>query len=178
MRLPLAVPLIALLALAACNKGGAPSQSGASDPAANAKAAVAMSEMHLQPGLYASKVEVIQFDMPGMPPAMLGTMKQRMADKPMTYCLTTADAAKGADAMKERMSKGQCHFDKFDAAGGTIDASMSCQMGSGSLKVITKGTYTDTGTVTQGTADMTGPGGKGMHMATKTTTTRVGDCTK
>ena len=59
MRLSYALPMIALLALAACNKGGAPSQSGASDPAANAKAAAVMSEMHLQPGLYASKVEVI-----------------------------------------------------------------------------------------------------------------------
>ena len=116
--------------------------------------------------------------MPGMPPAMLGMMKQKMADKPMTYCLTAADAAKGADAMKERMGRGKCQFDRFDADGGLIDASMSCQMGQGSLKVVTKGTYTDTGTVTEGTADMSMPGGKGMHMATKTTTTRVGDCTK
>ena len=179
MRLSISLPLLAALALTACNKGGAPSSDAASSGGANGKAIAAVqSGLHLQPGLYSSKVEITQFDMPGVPPGALGMIKARMAEKQVTYCLTPADAARGAEAMKERMSKGKCQFGKFDAAGGQIDAVMSCQMGTGTLKVVSKGTFTDTGTVTQGTADMTMPGGKGMHMATTTVTQRVGDCSK
>ena len=179
MRLSIALPLMAVLALGACNKAADPGGTGSSDPAANAKAAAAASEVHFQPGLYQSKIEIKQMDMPGMPPAVVASMKTQMAEKPLTYCLTPEDAAKGAEAMKERMGKGQCQFDSFNAAGGKIDSSMTCQLGAkGTMHAVAHGTYTATGSVTASTMDMTMDGVGKMHMEQVTTTSRVGDCTK
>lgn len=183
MRLSIALPLIAVLSLGACNKAADPGGTGSSDPAANAKAAAAASEVHFQPGLYQSKVEIKQMDMPGMPPAVVAAMKTRMFEKPLTYCLTPEDAAKGAEAMKQRMGKGQCQFDSFNATGGTIDSSMTCQLGGqGTMYAVAHGTYTDTGSITASTMDMAMGGAKNgagkMHIEQVTTTSRVGDCTK
>jgi hypothetical protein len=161
MRLPIALPLIAVLSLGACNKAADPVVAGSSDPAANAKAVAAAGGVHFQPGLYQSKVEIKQLDMPGMPPAALAAIKSRMVEKPLTYCLTPEDAAKGAEAMKQRMGKGQCQFDSFNAAGGTIDSSMTCQLGGqGTMHVVAHGTFTDTGSVTASTMDMAMGGAK------------------
>ena len=179
MRLSISLPLIAVLSLGACNKAADPGGTGSSDPAANAKAAAAASEVHFQPGLYQSTVEIKQMDMPGMPPAVVAAMKGRMFEKPLTYCLTPEDAAKGADAMKQRMGKGQCQFDRFNAAGGIIDSSMTCQLGDkGTMHAVAHGTYTDTGSVAASTMDMTMGGAGKIHIEQVTTTTRVGDCTK
>ena len=174
------VILLAALALGACNKAGNTVSAGASDPAANAKAAAAV---HFQPGLYQSKVEIKQLDMPGMPPAALTAMKSRMFEKPLSYCLTPEDAAKGAEAMKQRMSKGQCQFERFSAEGGTIDSSMTCQLnGQRTMHAVAHGTFTDTGSVTSSTMDMAmggaGNGAGKLHIEQVTTTTRTGDCPK
>ena len=183
MRLSIALPLIVVVALGACNKAADPGGTGSSDPAAAGKAAAAAGAMHFRPGLYQSKVEIKQLDMPGMPPAVLAAMKSRMLEKPLTYCLTPEDAAKGAEAMKERLGKGQCEFDSFKAEGGTMDSSMTCQLGGkGTMHAVAHGTYTETGSVTASTMDMAmgdGKSGPGkMHMEQVTTTTRIGDCTK
>ena len=180
MRLPLILPLVAALSLTACNKAGAPAGGASSDPAANASAAAAaVADIHFQPGLYQAKVDIKQLDMPGMPPQLVAAMKTRMLDKPLTYCLSPEDAAKGAQVMKERMGKGKCQFTKFNAAGGTIDSEMTCNAGGrGELHAVAHGTYTDTGSVTSSSVDMAMGGASKMHMEQVTTTNRVGDCTK
>ena len=184
MRLPVVFLLITVLGLGACNRAVEP---GAASSDAAAKATAAAVEVHFQPGLYQSKIDIKQLDMPGMPPAVIAAMKSRMFEKPLTYCLTPEDAAKGAESMKQRMGKGQCQFDRFNAAGGTIDSSMTCQLGGkGSMHAVAHGTYTDTGSVTASTMDMAmggapdgAPGGATkLHIEQITTTTRVGDCTK
>ena len=180
MRLPLAVPLILALSLTACHKAGTSAGNNSGESSANANAAAeAVSDIHFQPGLYQAKVEIKQLDIPGMPPQMIAAMKSRMLGKPLSYCLTPEDAAKGAQAIKDRMGKGQCQFDRFDASGGTIDSSMTCNKGGkGEMHAASHGTYTDTGNVVASSVDVAmGPTGK-MHMEQVTTTTRVGDCTK
>ena len=179
MRLPVVLPLIAVLALLACNKAAGPGGAESSDPAATVKAAAAAAEVHFQPGLYRATVEIKQLDMPGMPPAVVAAMKGRMLEQPLTYCLSPEDAAKGADAMKQRMGKGQCQFDSFNAAGGKLDSSMTCQLGGqGTMHAVAHGTYTDTGSVTASSMDMMMGGAGKLHIEQVTTTTRVGDCTK
>ena len=180
MRLPVVLPLIAVLSLTGCNKARAPSGGASGDPAASVQAAAkAIAEMHIQPGLYQAQVVIKQLDMPGMPPQVVAAMKSKMLEKPLTYCITPEDAAKGAEAMKERMGKGQCQFTRFNAAGGTIDSEMTCNAGGqGEMHAVAHGTYTETGSVTSSSVDVAmGPTGK-MHMEQVTTTTRVGDCTK
>ncbi len=179
MRLVIVLPLAAALALTACNKAGSGSgtatATGGSTPE---QAAAALSSVHMQPGLYQAKIDIKAFDMPGMPEAVAAGVKGSMANKPMTYCLSAEDAAKGAEAMKAHMAKGKCQFNKFDVAGGTVDTAMSCQLGKGTLTAVGKGTYTDTGTVVASTSDMTMGGGRKIHIEEVVTTTRVADCTK
>ena len=169
MRLPIVLPLLVLLSLGACSKPA--------DPAA--KAAAALDEVRFKPGLYQTKVEIKQFDMPGMPPQVVAMMKSKMLAQPLTYCLTPQDAAKGAQGMKEQMGKGQCRFDKFNAAGGTMDSEMTCNSGGkGEMHMVAHGNYSDSGNVVTASVDVgTGATGK-MHMEQVTTTTRIGDCTK
>ncbi|MFM5895843.1 MAG: DUF3617 domain-containing protein [Novosphingobium sp.] len=178
MRIAIVLPLAAALSLAACNKAGGGSDAGGGSGSMPEKVAAAVSEMKIQPGLYQATVDIKAVDMPGLPPAVLDGVKKGMAGKPLTYCISAEDAAKGIAAMKEHMAKGKCQFDKFDAANGTIDQSMTCQMGKGTMHVIGHGTYTDAGSVVASTTDMSGPGGKTMHLEQVTTTKRVGDCTK
>ncbi|MFM6931981.1 MAG: DUF3617 domain-containing protein [Novosphingobium sp.] len=186
MRLLFAMPLIAALSLTACNKAGSGAEGGggAADGAAGTssslpdKAAAAIGAMHFEPGLYQATVDIKAFDMPGMPAGALASVKSGMAGKPVTYCLSAEDAAKGMEAMKQHMAKGQCQFEKFDVSNGTIDTSMTCQMGPQTMHTVGHGTFTDTGTVVASTADMTGAGGKKIHIEQVTTTKRIGDCTK
>ncbi|MFM5917926.1 MAG: DUF3617 domain-containing protein [Novosphingobium sp.] len=184
MRYAAILPLAAALSLVACNKPGNGSDAGGSTAAGNGgslpeKVVAAATEMRLQPGLYQATVDVKAFDVPGMPPQVAAAVKSNMAGKPMTFCLSAEDAAKGVEAMKEHIGKGgKCQFNKFQASGGTIDQDMTCQMGQGTMHVVGHGTYTDTGSVVASTADMSAPGGKGMHVEQVTTTKRVGDCTK
>lgn len=179
MRLLFVLPLIAALSVTACNKGGTSSDTAAGNGGSiPERAAAALSSVHLQPGLYQAKIDIKALDMPGMPEAVAAGVKGSMANKPMTYCLSAEDAAKGAEAMKEHMAKGKCQFNRFDVAGGTIDTAMSCQMGNGTLTATGHGTYTDTGTVVASTSDMTMAGGRKMHIEEVVTTTRVGDCTR
>ena len=176
MRLPFSLALIAVLALPGCNK--AP-QNGASDPAAGAKALAAADSFHMQPGLYRTTVDLKQINVPDLPPQVLAMMKQRMIEKPITYCLTPEDAAKGLDAMKERLGKGKCQFDSFNAVGGKLDANFTCDVGGkGSMTVVSHGTYTDTGSISTASVDMTMGGVSKMHLEQVNTTTRIGDCSK
>lgn len=179
MRMPVVLPLIAVLGLGACNQAAEPG-AGSGDGAAKASAAA---ELHFQPGLYQSKIDIKQLDVPGLPPPVIAMMKSKMLEKPLTYCLTPEEAAKGAEAMKQRMGKGQCQFDSFNAVGGTLNSRMTCQLGGkGTMQIEAHGTYTETGSVTASTMDMAPAGAAGaagkMHIEQVTTTTRVGDCTK
>ena len=177
MRLPVVLPLLAVFALEACNKGADP------DSDVAAKASAAALAIHFQPGLYQSKIDLKQLDMPGMPPQVIAAMKGRMFEKPLTYCLTPEEAAKGTEALKQRMGKGECKFDRFEASGGKLASSMTCQIGGkGTMHIEAHGTYTETGSVTASTLDMAPAGAAGaagkMHIEQVTTTTRVGDCPK
>ena len=167
MRLPIVLPLFALLLPGACNKPAEPA----------AKAAAALEEVQFKPGLYQTKVEIKQLDMPGMPPQVVAMMKSKMLTQPLTYCLTPEDAAKGVQAMKERMGTGQCQFNRFNAAGGKIDSEMTCNAGGkGEMHAVAHGTYTDTGNVVASSVDVAMGGASKMHMEQVTTTTRIGDC--
>lgn len=85
---------------------------------------------------------------------------------------------KGIDVMKEQMGKGQCQFEKFDASGGKVETVFSCSPGAGmTLKAVSKGEYSATGSKVSVTSDMAVPGGKTIHVEQTITMERIGDCT-
>lgn len=176
MRLSVSLTLIALIALSGCNKAA---ENGAIDPAAGAKAMAAADDFHMEPGLYRTTVVLKQINVPDLPPQVSAMLKQRMIEKPITYCLTPEDATKGLEAMKERMGKGKCHFDSFNAVGGKLDSNFTCDVGGkGSMRVTSHGTYTETGSVSTASVDMTMAGASKMQLEQVNTTTRIGDCVK
>lgn len=181
MRSPvtLNLALATVLALTACGKsasGGASADGQAADPA---KAAAQMA-FQFQPGQYRSAVTINKVEMPGMPAGAADHMKTAMGKVGMVeYCISPEQAAKGMEAMKEHLAEGKCHWEKFAANGGSVDAVMACEgPNGGSIRTASHGTYTPTGAIMQASADMMGPGGRGMHIEETVKMERIGDCTK
>jgi hypothetical protein len=179
MRKSIAYPslIAAALALAACGQSATDSRAAGSgaDKAFEKAAEVAF---QMQPGKYRTSVAVQKVEIPGMPAKMAEQMKAMMSKNSTSEsCITPDRAAKGIDVMKEQMAKGQCSFEKFEATGGTVDAAFTCQSGDKmTVKATSKGSYTPTGSVMHATGDMTGPGGKTIHIEHTITTERIGDC--
>ncbi len=177
MRKSIVIPCIAALALAACGKS-APDSEAAGSAAGTALEKAAEVAFQMQPGKYRTSVAIQKVEIPGMPPQMAEQMKAMMSKNSSSEsCITPERAAKGVEVMKEQMAKGQCIFDKFEATGGTVDAAFTCKSGDNmTVKATSKGSYTPTGSVVRATGDMTGPGGKTIHIEHIITTERIGDC--
>ena len=179
MRKSIAYPCIALaaLALAACGKSATESETAASGGSSALEKAAEVA-FQMQPGKYRTSVAIQKFEIPGMPPQAAEQMKAMMSKNSSSEsCITPDRAAKGIEVMKEQMAKGQCSFGKFEATGGTVDAAFTCKSGDQmTVKATSKGTYTPTGSVVRATGDMTGPGGKTIHIEHIITTERIGDC--
>lgn len=179
MRAFISIPCLTLaaLALGGCGKSASDEKSAAGG-AENALEKAAEVAFQMQPGKYRTSVAVQKVEIPGMPANIAAQMKEMMSKNATSEsCITPDRAAKGVEVMKEQMAKGQCSFDKFEAKGGTVDASFSCKSGDQmTVKATSKGTYTPTGSVIQATGDMTGPGGKTIHIEHTITTERIGDC--
>lgn len=138
-------------------------------------------------GQYTSTTEVLEFEVPGLPPAQADQMKQMFAglgSQEMTYCLTQEQADEGFEEAIKRMNEGEdgvsCTFDNFDVSGNSLDAKMSCDAGMGG-----KSQMTMTGTLDEEQQDLTIavtqeseqiPGGK-MNLKMKMNSRRTGDCT-
>lgn len=184
MRKTLTYSLLTLsaLALAACGKSNSGADGTSAAQGANIDPAKAAAQMafQFQPGMYRTAINIDKIDIPGMPPAALEQMKGMMGKATkVEHCVSPDQAAKGLEVMKEHMGKGKCQFEKFEANGGTVDSIMVCDGGQGAkIRTASHGTYTPTGSVVKGVGDMTGPGGKSMHIEETVTMERIGDCTK
>jgi len=175
MRKSLIVPIaLSALALGACSKQAATTDAPAQ---ANADKAAAEMAFRFSPGQYRTTIEVTDFAMPGMPPQAETQMKAMFAKAAsQEYCLKPEDAAKGIEAMKENMAKGDCKFDKFEASGGTVSSAFTCKSDGMEMHSTSQGTYSDTGSQVAIKADMKAPDGKTMHIEQTVKTERIGDC--
>jgi len=172
------VPLVALCMIAGCKQ--APPKT-----AAEVKEAVAKLDKPL-PGLYRSTIKLAEFSVPGMSAAQSERMRT-MFDSAQSrdFCLTAADAEKGYEEMTKRLAQGQCTYDRFEAAGGSIDAAMTCNAVRGATsKVAMKGTLNPEGSRIHMTVEQSLPGMGaaaslgvgGVKMVADVTSNRVGDC--
>lgn len=163
------------LGLAACGSSGGDT-TGGGDGGANARASAAAAEFRMTPGQYRSTVTVTKFTAEGLPPQMAQMMGQARS---FDYCITPEQAAGGIEAVKRQMAEGNCTYERFNAAGGAVDAVFSCSSAPGmTLRASSKGTYSDSGSNVAVVADMTMPGGKAIHMEQTVSAERIGDCTK
>jgi len=113
-----------------------------------------------------------------MPAGMGEQMKAMMSSTAASeQCITPERAARGIEVMKDHMGQGKCQFEKFEAGGGKVSSVFTCLTGQGmGLRSVSEGTYTATGSKVAAKAEMTGPGGRVMHVEQTVTTERIGDC--
>ena len=180
MRHAAATVLIATLALAGC--GEAKKEPKTADEVV----AEAGKLERPRPGQYETTVELINFEVPGLPPQQAEAMKATMGNvsgQSSASCLTQAEADKGFEESVRKMTENngamRCEFGRFDVDGGKIDAAMTCKGPQGLTSNITlDGTGSAEATsmhmkMVQKAAMI--PGGE-MRMEMKMNSRRVGDC--
>ena len=175
--------VVAAAALAAC--GSAPdggsngTEAAKSERSVAAKMAAAGAAMpRPDPGLYRTTVEVVEFDMPGAPKGAAEMIRDSMKqDRTSEYCVTQADVEKGYKDMVRRSQQGDCTFQRFDVAGGRIDAAMTCRAERGGTSEITmSGKAGRTSSDMDMTMKMELPGMGRSTMRMKSRSERVGPC--
>ncbi|WP_374406134.1 DUF3617 domain-containing protein [Pelagerythrobacter sp.] len=138
------------------------------------------------PGLYRSNTEIVDFEIPGIPPAQAAQMRDLAAGlqgEEQTRCLTQAEADEGFKPVVRRLGEGAegitCAFDRFDADGSDLDAALTCTGSDG-----TEAHMTIDGVVEAESSSMRMemsqsspaiPGGE-MRMTMKVSSQRIGDC--
>lgn len=188
MKIKLTVSATAALALAlgACSDNE-PSKAASNEETVEAELAQAHS---LQPGQYSSAVEVIRFEVPGMPAEqakMVGDMMSSSAATENSHCLTPEQAGRGGRDMFAEMAKGggDCQFSDFDVDGDRVSGHLVCNGGASAGAGGTRSEMTLTGIMqptssdvrmTMAIRDSNLPQGR-AEMEMHVTTHRTGDCT-
>jgi hypothetical protein len=142
------------------------------------KSGVMNGDTLVEPGLWRSKVSVLEMNIPGIPPEYQAKMKQSMADsrnRASTHCITAEDVKKpkadffGADK--------SCKYDHFTMGGGKIDIQMVCSEEGASQTTNLAGSYTPTSYSMDMSSSGSGGDAKGMSMKMHVDSQRVGECT-
>lgn len=177
MRLMNVLPLVAGLALAACGSGDKAPAAGET-VSADQVAARAAGAPAPRPGKYTSRMELLDFSMPGMPDAAKAQMQQAFASglaQGNEFCMTAEQA--DPRQMLQNMAESKCSFSRFDVDGGKIDADMSCTGDDGIASTVQmQGQMTaDSSTMTMAMQRSMEGIGK-MQMKMRVTSQRTGDC--
>jgi hypothetical protein len=137
-------------------------------------------------GQYETRVEMLNFSVPGIPPQQaeqLKTMMSRVNAQANSYCLTEEEAKKGFEDSIRKMTEGggsmKCAFDRFAVNGGKLDAALKCTGPQGLTSAIAiDGTASSESSAMHMTMDQSAamiPGGK-MQMEMRMNSRRTGDC--
>lgn len=170
---PIELCAIAAVTLAGC--GDKKPDASASEGAATTSAAVAA--VKPRAGHWDVKLEMTDFDVPGMPDELKKTIGKQIAQAgAMATCLTPEQAARNDGKFFEPKNNKDCTSESFSMDNGKIDAKMVCSRAGTKQTVQMRGTYGaeayDLTLNSQG--DMNGqPMKMSMHVAGK----RTGECT-
>ena len=174
-----ALIIAASLTLAACGDTSADADGDGEISMAEA-AAKSADMVRPQPGQYRATVEFVDIDIPDAPQQVQDMMRGMFDQGPQVheYCLTQEEADKGFEEMaRQAQDNEECTFEKFDAAGGQIDAIMNCNAeGQGMARMTMKGTGSETSSNMTMTVDAEGPDGRTMTMTMTSAQERIGDC--
>ncbi len=181
--------LVAVLALAGCGgestkesaaKTGEIDVSNASVAEVQAQTRAAGAAMRFDPGQWRTTIEVIEADIPGLPPQMVGEMKRRMLQKStVSSCMTPEQAANPNEDLFAGKS-GNCRFDRFTMKDGKVDAAMTCAgdgSGAGAAKIAMTGIFDKRRFELENRIEAAGPGAaQAMKMRSRVTGERTGEC--
>ena len=172
--------IVPALMIAACNKGPSVDVHNASAnqvSQAVQQSGVMSSDTLVQPGLWESKVSVLDMTMPGLPPEYAGRMKEELAkhrNDSNRHCIKAEDVKKpnsdffGADK--------SCRYEHFTMGGGRIDIAMVCKQENMTQTTNMSGSYTPTTYSLDMSSVGTGPQ-QGMRMKMHVDAKRIGECT-
>lgn len=177
------------LALAGCGgqstkdsaaKTGEINVTNASVAEVQAQTRAAGAAMRFDPGQWRTTIEVLEADIPGLPPQMAGAMKKQMLQKStVSSCMTPEQAAKPNEDLFAGKA-GNCRFDRFTMKDGTVDAAMTCAgdaSGAGAAKILMTGTFDKTHFQMENRIEATGPDARqAMKMRSRVTGERTGAC--
>lgn len=174
MRATISLALAAATLLAGCSGGGgeADGKGAVSVKDAAKEAATAMPQP--EPGLYKTTVTMTGLDIPGLPEDMKGHGAGMTTTT--EACLTADAVRKGYGEMVKQGQNGDCTFEKFDAAGGKIDAVMVCKAAGTEKRMAITGTTSKTGAELTASVAMDFEGAGSGTMNFTTTHERIGDC--
>ncbi|HEY6815815.1 MAG TPA: DUF3617 domain-containing protein [Croceibacterium sp.] len=179
MRLIHTLPLAAAILLAGCGGDADTNEDGAiSDEEVTAEAADLVQP---RPGQYSTKLELIEFDAPGLPDGAKQQMQQVFASglaEGNTFCMTPADVANnGPEQMVKNLAEADCTMNSFNVSGNTIAANMQCPSeAGGSRKVTMNGQMTAESSTMTMEMQQEIPSMGATTMKVKVTSQRVGDC--
>ncbi|MDH7640950.1 DUF3617 domain-containing protein [Sphingomonas oryzagri] len=169
------ITIVALLALAACNKPGSDSVSMKN---ASLEDVAKTQKAKIQPGEWEVTVEMVDQKITGGPANM--PTPPRLPPQTMKTCITPEQVNRpegmfsgGMDGLKKN-----CTYDSFSMADGKIDAKMHCAMPSGmKIEATNTGTFSPTEISSDSNSTVTGlPGGMTSSSHTRMSAKRVGEC--
>lgn len=174
MRLVFALPLVAAIALAACNKGSVTAENESAESVANK---VQAANIKPKPGRWESTVKIEKFDMKGVPEQAKAAMQQQMsAEQKFASCLTPEEVNRPNGGFFGGGNDG-CTYKNFTMAGGKIDAEMICGKDAFKQDMTMTGTYGASDYAIKIDAKSEVQPGMPMAITMGIASKRVGDCT-
>jgi hypothetical protein len=137
--------------------------------------------LRFQPGRWQTTTEVIEAEVPGVPPQMVDQLRQQMmAKSTITSCMTPEQAQTPTEKMFGG-EQGNCRFERFTMANGRIDAAMTCtgdaRAQQQAANVTLKGDFTATTFDLESRIEAAPGSGPAIKMRSKVSAKRLGECT-
>jgi len=176
MRLIHALPVLAALALAACDNTDE-DLSGEALSMDEVMAEIQDNGMMPQPGEYATTYELISVDVPGASSVDMNALQAAFAEgaeEQPSFCVTDA---MDREAWISAMTDNSCSISRLAAEGETIDLAMTCEAEDGPQgRIALSGTATDTSSDLEMTFTQPIPGVGDANIVMQVGTQRTGDC--
>jgi hypothetical protein len=140
MRLSAVLPLAALAALAACNKGPTVTADNASSKEVAQKVAAADVGAMIKPGRWEGTMRIKEMKMPGLPPAAQAKLAAARGDQKIISCVKPEDVKADKAAMFGNIGE-NCKYDHFAMGNGQISGTATCNSNGIKNTTTMSGTY-------------------------------------
>lgn len=172
-----AAAFMTIAMLAGCSQGGGDGNGTAAAPGGSGGSGGATAAgVTMQPGQWETRIEVVNAEMPQLPPGVAVPGMQPMTAR---FCLTPEQAANPSADVLGGGGRGAnpagCTTENYSVSGGRISGTSVCNMGGGTSRTTINGRFTATSyeMTMQSTSDI---GGTSTNTEMRVTAQRVGDC--
>ena len=176
MRVSALLPLAAIAALAACNKGPTVTADNASGDEVAKKVVAAGGVDMISPGRWEGTMHVTEMAMPGLPPEAQAKLAAARGDQKIVSCVTADQVKADKASLFAGMSK-DCKYDHFAMGGGKIDGVATCDNDGHHTRTTISGTFSSDSYQMAVRSESSGKGPmENMTMAMSVDAKRVGEC--